>query len=158
MQAEDGAVHDRHRCRCHKVPAHKIRKLRDRLTCLGFEPVPEDHGHVPVMRRRLSEHGQLHVKVMPNGRIEAKIAHSPEYSQAHIGQKHSCSAHRAVIDVLGKCEIKFRTEHVVPSTCLDPMDDRPCNPARRKGLAAPFKAATEALVGAAAAAADRLRS
>ena len=157
MEAEDGAVHDRHHCRCHKVATYRIRKLGDGMVGQGFERVPEeDHGQVFGMRLRLSELEQLHVKVMPNGRIEAEIEPPPEYPLAHINQKHSYSAHRAVIDMLGKCDIRFRTEHNVPPTCLDPIVERPSKPAHWKVFVAAFGAAGAAFVGVLAA--NKLRS
>lgn len=157
MQAEDDADHDQYHCRCHKVAAHKIRRIRDRLPGLGFERVlEEDHGQVFGMRRRLSEHEQLHVKVMPNGRIEAEIEPPPEYPLAHINQKHSYSAHRAVVDVLGRCGIKFRTVHDVPPTCLDPVVDRPSKPTHWKVFAVAIVAAIAVFAGVLAV--NKLRS
>lgn len=142
MQANDGVAHDRHHCRCHKVAAYKIRKLRNRLAGLGFERVlEEDHGQAFGRRLRLSEHEQMHVKVMPNGWIEAEIEPPPEYPLAHINQRHSYSAHRAVVDVLGKCGIRFRTVHDVPPTCLDPIVDRPSKPTHWKVLVGALAAA-----------------
>lgn len=134
-QAPGDPTHDRHHCRCHRVLPYRIRKLKDRMTCLGFEQVlEEDHGQAFGRRLRLSEHEQLHVKVMPGGWIEAEIEPPPEYPLAHINPRHSYSAHHAVIDMLGKCGIRFRTVPTVPSTCLEPMVDRPDRPTHWKVL------------------------
>lgn len=136
MRTADGVVHDRHHCRCHKVATYSIQKLRDRMmTRLGFEEVlEEDHGQVFGRRLLLSKREQLHIKVMSDGWIEAEIEPPPEYPLAHINQKHSYSAHHAVIDMLGKCGIRFRTVHDVPPTCLDPIVDRPSKPTHWKVL------------------------
>ena len=134
---EDGKAREQYRCRCHKVAGHKRRKLREMLLRLGFEEVPdEDRRHVFCMRRRLPGHGQLYIKVMSNGRIEAEIEPLPECPPARITQEHSYSAHRAVADVLGECGIKPRTAHDAPSTCLDPPAVRPSKPTRWKVLVA----------------------
>lgn len=157
MEAEDGATHDRHHCRCHKVATYRIRKLRDSMIALGFERVPEeDHGQVFGMRLRLSELEHLHVKVMPNGRIEAEIEPSPEYPLAHINQKHSYSAHSAVIEMLARCDIRYRTDHDVPPTCLDPIIERPSKPAHRNVFLVAFGVAAAAFVGVLAV--NKLRS
>ena len=157
MQAEDGAAHDRHHCRCHRVSSYRIRKLEDKLTSLGFERVlEEDHGQTFGRRLRLSEYEQLHIKVMPNGWIEAEIEPPPEYPIAHINQKHSYSAHHAVIDTLGKCGIRFRTVHDVPPTCKDPVVDRPSKPTHWKVFVAALVVAVIAFVGVLTA--NKLRS
>ena len=144
---EDGTAHEQYRCRCHKVAPYRIRKLRERLLSLGFEQVPEeDHDQAFGMRRRLPEHGQLHIKVMPNGWIEAEIEPPPECPPARINQKHSYSAHRAVADVLGECGIRFRTTRDVPPTCLDPAAGRPSKPTHWKVLVGAFAAAVRRLL------------
>lgn len=98
----------------------------------------------------------MHVKVMPNDWIEAEIEPPPEYPLAHINQRHRYSAHRAVAAMLGKCEIRFRTAHDVPTACLDPIVDRPSKPAHWKVLAGAFVLAGTVLAGALAL--NKLRS
>ena len=83
---------------------------------------------------------------MSNGRIEAEIEPLPECPSAHIGQKHSWSAHREVLNVLGQCGIKFRTMHDVPPACLDPAVDRPRRFLHWKVFVAAFAAAARRLL------------
>ena len=74
----------------------------------GFEDVlQEDHGQAFGLRYLLSGRKQLHVKVMPGGRIEAEIEPPPEYPFAHLNQAHSYSAHAEVVALLRGWGIGF---------------------------------------------------
>ena len=102
----------------------------------GFERVLEEyHGQVFGLRLLLSRREQLHVKVMPDGPVEAEIEPPPEYPFAHINRKHSYSAHRQVGRILRGCGIRFRTTRTVPRTCLRPIIDRPDNPSHWTAIA-----------------------
>lgn len=133
----DGMAHDQYHCRCHKIASYRIRRFEQMLDGLGFERqvLEDDHGQVFGRRLRLSEHEQLHIKVMPDGWIEAEIEPPPEYPFAHRNQDHSYSAHGAVLDVLRECGIRFRTVPDVPATCLDPVVVKPVKPTSITALA-----------------------
>ena len=126
----DGMAHDQYHCRCYKLASYRIRQFKEMLNGMGFERqvLEDDHGQAFGRRRRLSEHEQLHIKVMPDGWIEAEIEPPPEYPFAHRNQVHSYSAHNAVLDVLQECGIQFRTVPYVPATCLDPIVVKPVKP------------------------------
>ena len=142
MKAEDGAAHDQRRCRCHKVPAHKMRKLRDGMAGLGFELVfAEDYSRAFGMQFSLPEHAQMHVKVASNGWIEAEIEPPPEHSPARAGQMHVYSAHREVANMLDRCDIRPRITPDVPPSCLDSVVGRPGKPARWRVLVGALAAA-----------------
>lgn len=106
-----------------------IRKFRGMLVRLAYETtLQEDHGQVFGLRRRLSEYEQVHVKVMPDGAIEAEIEPPPEYPAAHINQKHSYSPHRYIRKTLCRMGIPFSVVRDVPATCLRPVIVRPKSP------------------------------
>ena len=129
MRDKAGATQDKHHCRCHRVARSDIPELEASLRRSGFEWVlEEDHGQVFGLRILLSRREQLHIKVMPDGLVEAEIEPPPEYPLAHINQKHSYSAHDQVNRILRECGIRFLTARAVPRTCLQPVIDRPNSP------------------------------
>ena len=136
-----------------------IPELEAAMRRSGFEQVPErNHGQIFGLRRLLSRREQLHVKVMPDGLIEAEIEPPPEYPLAHINQKHSYSAHGQVARILRECGIGFQTVRAVPRTCLHPRPrdgscdrsviDRPDNPSHWTALALGMGVAIGAGIGA----------
>ena len=144
-----GVAQDRHHCRCHWVDQASIPELNASMRRSGFEQVPEeDHGQIFGLRRLLSRREQLHVKVMPDGLIEAEIEPPPEYPLAHINQKHSYSAHGQVARILRECGIGFWTVRAVPRTCLHPVIDRPNNPSHWTAIALGIGVAIGAGIGA----------
>lgn len=139
MKREGGGMaHDQYHCKCHRVDPCRISQFEEMLDGLGFERqvIEDDHGQTFGRRRRLSEHEQLHIKVMPDGWIEAEIEPPPEYPFAHLNQVHSHSAHGEVLGVLRECRIRFWTVRNVPATCLDPVVVKPVKPTSLKALAA----------------------
>lgn len=113
-----------------------IGKFKDMLVRRAFEPVTlqEDHGQVFGLRRRLSEHEQTHLKVMPSGTIEAENEPPPEYPFAHLNQTHSYSPHRGIRKLLRDMGITFRVVTDVPDTCWRPVVVRPKSPVSRETL------------------------
>lgn len=129
MKDCEGAAQDKHHCLCHRVAQSSIPEMEAAMRGSGFEDVPGwNHGQVFGLRRLLSRLEQLHVKVMPDGLIEAEIEPPPEYPAAHINQKHSYSAHGQVASLLRELGMRFKTAQPVPRTCLEPAIDRPNNP------------------------------
>ena len=79
MKDETGAAQDMHHYKCHRVDLASIPELNASMRRSGFEQVPErNHGQIFGLRRLLSRREQLHVKVMPDGLIEAEIEPPPE--------------------------------------------------------------------------------
>ena len=148
MKDETGVVQDEHHCRCYRVAQASIPKLGAAMRRSGFERVlEENHGQIFGLRHLLSKREQLHVKVMPDGLVEAEIEPPPEYPFAHINQKHSYSAHGQVARILRECRIMFRTVRAVPQTCLHPVIDRPDNPSHWTAIALVIGVAIGAGVG-----------
>lgn len=124
--------HDRHHCRCYSVDKSRVALLRDMLRGLGFEKqiAEEDHGQAWGLRLKTSGTEQIHIKAMPDGRIESEMEPQPEYPAAHIKQAHSYSPHRSLGSLLRELRIPFRSVRDVPRTCRRPVIDRPENPTR----------------------------
>lgn len=132
----EGASQDKHHCRCHRVARSSIPELEAAMRSSGFEGVPEmDHGQVFGLRLLLSRREQLHVKVMPDGLIEAEIEPPPAYPLAHINPRHSYSAHGQVARLLRRWGMRFKTAQAVPRTCLEPAIDKPDNPSHWSAIA-----------------------
>ena len=130
--------HDRHHCRCYSVSRSKVRLLWDRLRSVGFERqiFEEDHGQAWGLRLKTSETEQIHIKAMPDGRIESEMEMQPEYPADHLKQAHSYSPHRHLGRLLRELRIPFRSVLDVPRTCRRPVIDRPENPTRWEWFAA----------------------
>ena len=139
--------HDRHHCRCYSVDKGSVRLLWDRLRSIGFERqiLEEDHGQAWGLRLKTSETEQIHVKGMPDGRIESEAEPQPEYPFAHINQEHSYSPHRDLGLILRALSVKFQRVRDVPSTCRRIVAVRPKNPLSWKEILAGI--AVAALVG-----------
>lgn len=150
--------HDRHHCRCYKIDKSKIRLLWDRLRSLGFERqiLEKDHGQVWGLRRKTSETEQIHIKAMPDGRIESEMEPQPEYPFAHINQEHSYSSHRDLGRLFRSLSIRFQRVRNVPSTCRRLVIVRPKSPTNWKVIVA--LAALVVLAALAAYALSRRRS
>ena len=115
--------HDQHHCRCFSISRSCVNLLWSGLRGLGFaEQILEmDHGQAWGLRRKTSEIEQIHVKAMPDGRIESEMEPQPEYPIAHINPAHSYSPHREVGRLLSKLRIPFQRVVNVPSTCWRPI-------------------------------------
>ena len=129
---EDTWRHDRHHCRCYSVDKNRVNLLRDMLRGLGFEKqiAEEDHGQAWGLRLKTSGTEQIHIKAMPDGRIESEMEPQPEYPAAHIKQAHSYSPHRSLGSLLRELRIPFGRVRNVPLTCRRPVVNRPENPTR----------------------------
>lgn len=116
------AQHDKHHCRCFTIDKNLIRWFRNVLISRGFERqvVEDDHGQEFGLRKRLTEHKQLHVKVMPDGLIEAEMEPPPEYLE-HLDHKYSYSPHSRVLRILRGVRIGFRSARPTPPTCKRPV-------------------------------------
>ena len=130
--------HDRHHCRCFSVGRNGVNPLRDRLRGLGFgEQILEmNHGQAWGLRLKTSEFEQIHIKAMPDGRIESEMEMQPEYPADHLKQAHSYSPHRHLGRLLRDLRIPFQSVRDVPRTCRRPVIDRPKNPTRWEWFAA----------------------
>lgn len=124
--------HDQHHCRCYSIDKSKVRLLWDGLRSLGFERqmLEKDHGQAWGLRLKTSENEQIHIKAMPDGRIESEMEPQPEYPADHLNQARSYSPHRYLGHLLRELRIPFRRVRVVPPTCWRPVIDRPENPIR----------------------------
>jgi len=121
---------DEHHCRCFKINPNDIELCKERLIELGFEaPVAEEnHGQVFGLRRKLLELLQIHLKVMPNGAIEAELEPPPEYPGAHLNQLHSYSPHDGIPVLLEHIGIQYAIIQPVPNTCHLPKIIDPDKP------------------------------
>ena len=86
---------DPHHCRCFSISKLNFRYFETKMQSFGFsEPFFEDdHKQILGFTKRLSEYYQIHVKLMPTGKIEAEIEPPQDYPFAHLNSTHSFSAH-----------------------------------------------------------------
>lgn len=124
--------HDQHHCRCFSIDRGRVELFRDMLHALGFEKQIAEmpHGQAWGLRLKTSENEQIHIKAMPDGRIESEMETQPEYPADHLNQAHSYSPHRYLGRLLRELRIPFRRVRDVPHTCWRPVIDRPGNPVR----------------------------
>ena len=115
--------HDKHHCRCFIIDKSLILWFKNVLISDGFErQVFEDyHGQAFGLRKRLSEHKQIHVKVMPDGLIEAEMEPPPEYPPEHLDHKYSYSPHSRVLRILRDLKMGFKSVRPTPPTCKKPV-------------------------------------
>lgn len=101
---------------------------------LGYvEPLfEEDHGQYCSFFMRIPEYSQIHIKLMPSGKLEAEIEPSQEYPMAHLNSIHSYPAHIELETLLSMLlRIKFRCRRDIPPTCIQPRIIPPQQPTHR---------------------------
>ena len=76
----------------------------------------------------------MHVKVFDDGRIEAEIEYPPDYSVAHLNQKHSRSAHNELREIFKVVRIPHKSKFFPPMTCLRPKIIPAVNPSHAKAI------------------------
>ena len=127
---------DPHHCRCFSINEDNIDKFEELLIDFGFQDtLQEDHGQVYGYALRVEDRLQLHLKVMPDGNIEAEMEPPPAYPAAHLNEKHSYSAHDEVGQVLRAVRIRHHTKLRIPKTCREPIIEKPINPTHAAGFA-----------------------
>lgn len=77
---------------------------------------------------RTEEKLQLHIKVMPDGRIESEMEPPHAYPAAHLNPEHSYPAHEETRQILALSGARYMTPYPIPSTCRNPKIKKPDNP------------------------------
>ena len=96
---------DQYHCNCFSIDTRYIASLRQQLLNEGyFVPMHEDHGQVFGLAKNLDNTMQFHIKVMPNGRIEAEIEPRTDYLE-HLNQQYSSPGHHYVKELLDRYRI-----------------------------------------------------
>ncbi len=128
---------DNHHCRCHTISKEYVNRFKNSLLQEGFydpSPLQENHGQIWGLVKKLDDFWQIHVKVMPEGLIEAEIEPRHAYPLEHLDQQNSFSGHQHVGYYLKKHRIPYRAR-IAPLTCLIPGFKKPSNPMHISALA-----------------------
>lgn len=123
--------YDPHHCKCFEIPEQGIATFRTVLESIGFADTPfqMDQGQMFGLIKSDGNGKQMHVRVMPSGRIEAEVEPSHEYPFAHLNPLHSFSAHPELEDIL-KNYFKnlYHRKLVIPPTCIKRVIINPDSP------------------------------
>lgn len=115
-------------CTCFTV-LENIDETKQKLEHDGYTPqlAEFNHGQKFGLKKKMDDVTQTHVKVKPNGDIEAENEPSPEYILAHLDDKYSYSAHDEVQDFLNRFNIPYSIKKVA-DTCIDKIIVKPESP------------------------------
>ena len=122
---------DPYHCRCYSIDPFDIENFEEELRNLGFSyPLLEQNkGHVFGLVLALEGDKQIHVKVMPNGQIEAEVEPIPDFPFAHLNQKHSYSAHKELGEIFKNyLSTPYKKKLIPPLTCIRRIIIEPVNP------------------------------
>ena len=98
---------DPYHCNCFKIQQSHFNYLRSKLIeNKFFNPPQENHGQVFGLAKDLNEKMQVHVKVMPNGNIEAEVEPSIRFIE-HLDQSYSSPAHNHVKSILDALRVPY---------------------------------------------------
>lgn len=113
--------YDPHHCKCFYIDpslTDKFRKIpeEERFQDTNFQ---FQQGQIYGLVKNIDNDKQTHVRVMPDGELEAEIESCPEYPFAHLNQKHSYSAHPELEELLKrKMYNKYHQKKLPPLTCI----------------------------------------
>ena len=128
---------DSHHCHCFKVMSLSYETILE-MEQEGFKEqiFEEDHGQIFSRTKRLDEHTQIHLKILPDGTVESEIEYSPDYPIAHLNPTHSYSAHKETRKILNEFSIAYKLKSAIPTTCIQPKIVKAIDPIHWTGLAA----------------------
>jgi len=120
MQSKKISKIDPHHCKCFSISKQNFVEFVKKLQNAGYsEPFfEEDHGQIIGFTKAISQHYQIHVKLMKTGRIEAEIEYSQNYPFAHLNPTHSFSAHNELNLLFILCQITHKCKKNPPITCI----------------------------------------
>ena len=122
---------DAHHCMCYSIDPLDIDDFENELRDLEFHyPLLEqEKGQILSLVLTNGDDKQIHIKVMPDGQIEAEIEPTSKYPFAHLNQKHSYSAHQELGELFKKhLSIQFKKKLIPPLTCIKRVIVKPVNP------------------------------
>lgn len=137
---------DAHHCNCFfAVPLGDEIKLYRGLKSIGAydQKLQEDHGQKWALTLRLDDYWQLHIKMMPDRRIECEIEARIIYIEHRIKSK---SAHYEMRQLLEKFGIKYAFIQPIPEPCKNRVLNTPNNPTDITQLGMVFAFAALAVV------------
>ena len=122
---------DAHHCMCYSIDPLDIDDFENELRDLEFHyPLfNQEKGQILSLVLTNGDDKQIHIKVMPDGQIEAEIEPTSKYPFAHLNQKHSYSAHKELGEFFSKhLTIHHKKKIIPPLTCIRRIIVEPINP------------------------------
>ncbi len=122
---------DPHHCICYSIDPLDVEDFEVELRNLGFHYPLLDQERDQILSLVLTNGNdkQIHIKVMPDGQIEAEIEPTSKYPFAHLNQKHSYSAHQELGELFKKhLTIHHKKKFIPPLTCIKRVIIEPINP------------------------------
>ena len=128
--------YDPHHCRCFQIEKfdHNLEKqlLNDGFVIPLFEL---NHGQKYGFQKKIDEYTQIHIKIMPNGAIEAETEYPPSYPIEHLDSTYCYSGHKELEEILNYCQIPYTRKSEIPITCIDRIIIKSKNPIHWSGIA-----------------------
>jgi len=122
---------DPHHCMCYSIDPLDIDDFENELRDLGFHYplLDQEKGQILSLVLTNGDDKQIHIKVLPDGQIEAEIEPTSKYPFAHLNQKHSYSVHRDLGELFSKyLTVSHKKKLIPPLSCLRPLIVEPINP------------------------------
>ena len=122
---------DPHHCRCYSIDPLDIEDFEEELRNVGFgyQFFEQNRGQVIGLVLPIGDDKQIHIKVMPDGQIEAEMEPTIDIPFAHINQKHSYSAHKELDEIFRNyVSISCKKKWFPPLTCIKRVIIEPINP------------------------------
>ena len=128
--------YDPHHCHCFQIQKfdHDVTK---QLLNHGFViPLFElPRGQKYSFKKKINEHTQIHIKIMPNGVIEAENEYPSSYPIEHLDSTYCYSGHKELEEILNYCQIPYTRKSEIPITCIDRIIIKSKNPIHWSGIA-----------------------
>ena len=120
---------DPHHCYCFKIQKFD-RDMEKQLLNDGFAiPLLElPRGQMYSFKKKINEHTQIHIKIMPNGVIEVENEYPSSYPIEHLDSTYCYSGHKEIEKILNYYQIPYTRKSDIPITCIDRIIIKSKNP------------------------------
>ena len=140
MQATSHVItkqqHDPHHCHCFKIRKFDDNIKKQLLNDGFYIPMLEFyHGQKHSFVKKIDEYTQTHIKIMPDGTVEAENEYPSTYPIEHLDSTYCYSAHEELEKILNYYHIPYVKRYDVPVTCIERNIVKANNPAHWSTLA-----------------------